>query len=260
MVADLSRCRGLAWRILVRDIQSQYRQTVLGLLWAFLPPVATTAVFVLLNRGRILNVSDGLEVPYPVFVLSGMILWQAFADAVQAPLRVVTSSTGLLAKINFPREALILSAIGQAAFTSCIRLLLLIPVYALYGLAPTVSAPLFLVPFLVLLLMGTVFGVVVSPLGVLYRDVSQAMPLLLQFWMLLTPVVYMRPQGGALALIAALNPVAPLIESGRHWLVVGMAPPVDGFWLVTASAIVAAVAGWIIYRVTLPLLMDRIEA
>jgi len=260
MVSDLSRCRGLAWRLFVRDIQAQYRQTVLGLLWAFLPPVATTAVFVLLNRGQILNVSDGIAVPYPVFVLSGMILWQTFGDAVQAPLRVVDSSAGLLSKINFPREALIVAAVGQSAFTSCIRLLLLVPIFVMYRMTPSYSALLFLLPYVVLLLMGSVIGVVASPFGILYKDVQRALPLMLQFWMLLTPVVYSRPDGGVLGLIAGLNPVSPLIESGRHWLVVGMAPPSGGFWLVTTATMAVALVSWVIFRVTLPVLMDRIEA
>lgn len=260
MFTDLGRCRGLAWRLLVRDIQAQYRQTILGLLWAFLPPVATTLIFVLLNQGRVLNVSDAISTPYAVFVFSGMILWQTFADAIQAPLRVIDSSTGLLARVSFPREALILSAVGQSAFTSGIRLALLVPLFVMYRTAPTASAVLFLLPFLVLLVMGSVIGVVLSPLGILYKDIQRALPLLLQFWMLLTPVVYARPEGGPLALIARWNPISPLIEIGRHWLIIGPTVPTPQFWLVTVTTVIVAFAGWVVYRVALPVLMDRIGA
>ena len=88
MVADLRASRELAWRLLVRNISAQYRQTLLGYVWAFLPPIVTTLVWVFLNAQKIFDVGE-TGVPYPVYVLTGTILWQVFVDAMNSPLRQV---------------------------------------------------------------------------------------------------------------------------------------------------------------------------
>ena len=112
MWSDLLASRELAWRLMVRNISAQYRQSLLGYTWAILPPVVTTAIWVFLNSQKVFNVGDA-GMPYPVFVLTGTVLWQTFTDALNSPLKVVTESKAMLAKINFPREALILTCLGS---------------------------------------------------------------------------------------------------------------------------------------------------
>lgn len=101
---DLKASRELAWRLMVRDISAQYRQSLLGILWAFLPPLITAVIFITLNSRKIINVEE-TSIPYPVFAIFGTVLWQIFVYSLNAPLRVVTASKSLLTKINFPREA-----------------------------------------------------------------------------------------------------------------------------------------------------------
>jgi len=88
MVHDLLTSRELAWRLFVRKVNAMYRQTILGYIWAFLPPVFTAFVFVFLNSQRILNVG-ATSIPYPAYALIGTVLWQTFADALNSPLRMI---------------------------------------------------------------------------------------------------------------------------------------------------------------------------
>ncbi|MBT8054682.1 MAG: ABC transporter permease, partial [Gammaproteobacteria bacterium] len=106
MWSDLLASRELAWRLLVRNISAQYRQSLLGYAWAFLPPLFTTAIWVFLQSQKVFNVAD-TGMPYPVFVLTGTVLWQTFVEALNAPLKMINQSRAMLSKINFPREALI---------------------------------------------------------------------------------------------------------------------------------------------------------
>jgi hypothetical protein len=110
MVADLCASRELAWRLLVRDISALYRQTLGGYFWALFPPLVASGTFIVLNSSGIVNV-EGLEVPYAVYVLLGTILWQVLVESILEPLKAVIESKPILARIDFPKEALIL-AIG----------------------------------------------------------------------------------------------------------------------------------------------------
>ena len=131
MWRDLLASRELAWRLMTRDISAQYRQSLLGIFWAFLPPIAMAMVFVILNSRKLINIAE-TDIPYPAFAMFGTVLWQVFVDSLNAPLRTVTASKAMLAKINFPKEALVLSAIGQTLFNLSIKLLILIVVFVIY--------------------------------------------------------------------------------------------------------------------------------
>ncbi|WP_321532021.1 ABC transporter permease [uncultured Desulfuromonas sp.] len=259
MIADLVASRELAWRLFIRNLSAQYRQTMFGYLWAFLPPLFSMAVWVYLNSQKVIDVQDP-GMPYPLFVLTGTVLWQIFVDAMNSPLKLVTESKSMLAKINFPREALILAGLGEVLFNFVIRIFLLAGIFVWFQMIPPVT--LFYVPLgvLGLLLLGLMFGILMTPLGVLYTDVSRGIVILAQLWFFLTPVVYPMPQSGAAAVLARLNPVTPLLTTTREWMVTGFSTQLSGFWLVVLLAFVFLLLGWLLYRIAMPHLIARISA
>lgn len=93
MWSDLLASRELAWRLLVRNISAQYRQSLLGYAWAFIPPLFTAMIWIFLNSQRILGITD-TGMPYPVFVIIGIVLWQTFTEALNSPLRMVNQIRG----------------------------------------------------------------------------------------------------------------------------------------------------------------------
>jgi len=259
MWGDLTTSRELAWRIFVRNISAMYRQTMLGYVWVFLPPVFTTLTFVFLNSQKIFSVAK-TDIPYPAYVMIGTLLWQGFVDAMNSPLRVVNQSKSFLAKINFPREALILAGVGEVLFNFSIRLVLLIAVFVFYkiSLPPVV----FLAPFGIISLMalGLMFGVLLVPLGVLYQDIEKGLPLITAMWMLLTPVVYPPPSSWPASLLSSINPVSPLLVTTREMLTNGSFSQMTGFIIVVSSTFVLLFVGWLLYRLALPHLIERISA
>lgn len=259
MLADLVASRGLAWRLFVRNVSAQYRQTILGYLWAFLPPLFTMAVWVFLNSQNIINVEDP-GMPYPVFVLTGTVLWQTFVDALNSPLKIVTESKVMLAKINFPREALILAGLGEVLLNFMIRILLLVGVMAWFQVSVPATLPLVLPGVLALIVLGLMFGILLTPLGVLYTDVGRTVMIFTQFWFFLTPVIYPLPQSGFAATLAQFNPVAPVLITVRDWLTIGSASQLTGFLVVTGFAIIFLMFGWLLYRIAMPHLIARISA
>lgn len=254
MARDLRASRPLAWRLVVRDVRARYRQTLLGILWAFFPPLATAFTFVVLNRANVIQVET--PIPYPAYVLIGTFIWQLLVDSLTAPLRVVNASRSMLARANFPREALILSALGQVFFDTLIRLAILVAVFLWYGIAPSPSLALVAPVLLIIALFGTTLGLLITPVGILYGDVAVFLPTATGLWLLLTPVIYPLPPGSALAW---LNPATPLVVTARELLMGNDLTHLAAFATVSALATGGLFAMWIVYRVSLPIVIERVS-
>lgn len=261
MVHDLLASRELAWRLFVRDISARYRQSVLGYFWAILPPVATTLTFVFLNAQKIISLStDNSGLPYPVYVMLGTLLWQGFVDALNSPLKLITSSRSLLVKVNFPREALILAGLGEVVFDFTIRLVLFIVVFIGFGIPLPLTALFAPLGVLSIIALGLMFGILLSPLGVLYQDVQRGIAILTSVWFFLTPVVYEPPSTWPASLLVTLNPVSPLLVTTREMLTTGSFTQLEGFLIVSGVIMMLLLVGWVIYRVAMPHLVERIGA
>ena len=256
MLRDLAASRELAWRLAVRDLSAQYRQTILGFLWAIILPLANTLIWIFLSRSGVVSVSD-TALPYPVYVFTGTMLWAILMDAMNAPLQIATASKSMLAKINFPREALLVSGIYQTLVNALIKVTLLILALLALGIYPDWNVLLFPMGLLSLILVGTVIGLALTPIGLLYTDVGKAIPLLMQFMMFLTPVVFAMPKSGISATLFQLNPLTPVILTARDWLT-GFAPEYLGYFVVVNGAAIALLlVFWVVFRLAMPILIER---
>ena len=257
MIADLMASRELAWRLFVRDFSAQYRNSILGYAWAFIPPVVASLPFIYLNSAGVMRIGE-TPIPYAAYAMVGTIIWQTFVDALNSPLRTVNAARSILTRVNFPREAILLAGLMQVGFSFLVRLALLIAVFAAFALEPAPTVPLFFVGMLSVALTGFMIGLILTPIGLLYGDVPQSLPIASTFLMLLTPVLYPVPTTGLGATIAGLNPLTPLITTTRDWLTTGAAPEVGGFVLVTLVTVTFLVFGWVAYRLALPHLIARL--
>ncbi len=259
MWQDLLASRELAWRLMVRDISAQYRQSFLGVFWAFLPPLATALVFVILNSRKVINIGE-TDIPYPAFVMFGTVLWQIFVDSLNAPLKSVTASKSMLAKINFPKEAIILSGMGQALFNLVIKLLILIVVFLIYKLPLGWGTALSLLAILDLVLLGMMFGLLITPIGVLYSDIAMGLTVVTGLWFFVTPVVYPPPTTFPFSLLAILNPVSPILVGARDLATQGVLENPIPFFVVTSIMLVVLVLTWVVYRLAVPILVEKMSA
>lgn len=257
MAHDLWAARELSWRLFRRDTQAQYRNSILGYVWVFIPPLVASLPFIYLNAAGVVNIGE-IPIPYGAYAMVGTIIWQVFVDALNSPIRTVNAARSMLTRINFPREAILLSGLMQVIFSFLVRLALLVAVFAWFRIVPPATAPLFLIGILALMIVGFMIGILLTPLGLLYGDVQQAIPVFTTFLMLLTPVIYPPPRSGIAATIAALNPLTPLVVTTRDWLTTGEAGPAAGFFAVALVSFVLLLLGWVAYRVALPHLIARL--
>lgn len=259
MIRDAGKSRELAWRLAVRDISAQYRQSVFGFLWAVLLPLAHASVWIFLGSSGIVRVGS-TDVPYTIYVLAGTLLWAIFTDAVNAPLQTTIAAKAMLAKINFPREALILAGLYQTLFNAAIKVFLLLVALPLFSVAYAPSLLLFPLAIASLVVVGTAIGLLVTPIGVLYNDVGRSIPLLLQFLMYFTPVVFIAPKSGWSDLIFQLNPLTPLIITARQWLTGGAVESLGYFLAVNVVAAGILLVAWAAYRIAMPILIERMSS
>ncbi|MDT8305501.1 MAG: ABC transporter permease [Anaerolineae bacterium] len=259
MWQDLKASRELSWRLFVRDVSARYRQSLLGVLWAFMPPLITSAIFIVLQSKAVINFGE-TSVPYPVYVLVGTLLWQLFADALNAPLRSVTAAKSMLAKINFPREALIVSAVYLVLFDLLIKLGILAIIFVLFRLQPTWALLLAPVPMLTLVILGIAAGLLLTPLGVLYTDIATSLPVIVQLLFFVTPVVYTPPDSFPFSIVAYVNPVSPPLIAARDLITTGTVENVLPLLVVTITSLFVLFIAWVIYRIAMPIIIERMSA
>ena len=251
--------REMSWRMFLRNIKAMYRQTVLGLFWAFLPPLANTAVWAFLHSTKAINLAEGLTVNYIVYVMAGMVVWQSFAEAFQAPLQSVNANRSMLSKIRFPRESVLLVRFFEVLFNLLIRFIVLVPVLLIFGtyFSPWIAfAPLVV---LVLILLGFALGLFLMPFGMLYHDVGRMVLIALPIWMIITPIVYLPPTGVFAQVLNWTNPASSLLMVARDLMVFGQTE----YWLqagVYAGITVPLLClGLVFYHISIPILVERVS-
>ncbi len=258
MGSDLWRARELAWRLFMRDVRAQYRSSFLGILWAIVPAAITAGGLAVASNAGVINVG-ATDIPYPAFVMLGTILWQTFLEAFNGPEKALKSSRTMLARAKFPHEAIILARLGQILFDLTIKLLLLIILFIVFSVA--VSWKVILAPFalLGLIFLGTGVGMILMPVNHLIQDVSRAMEVILLVWFFITPVVYPVPDKAIISTLVRLNPVTPLLVTARDLTTTGVVSNPVGFAVTSLLAVFAMLFGWLVFRLSIPYLVERIS-
>ena len=222
-----------------RDIRAKYKQTVFGVAWAMLQPLSLMVVFtfVFSKFARI----DSEGIPYPIFAYSALIFWTSFASSVSQGTVAMTANASLVRKIYFPRETLLLAVMISALFDLAISGTVFAGMFVYYRMAFS-WVFLWIVPLLMLQVLFTVAVICVSSaVHVYFRDIGHALPLMLQLWMLATPVAYpLSSVPEWLQPLYVLNPMAPLVHGYRQVLL-HRAPPDPGF-LFPALLVIVVVA------------------
>lgn len=258
-VRDMLASRFLSTQLAVRDIKAQYRQSYFGVLWAFITPLATAFIWIFLNQSGTVRLTD-TGVPYPVYAFSGTLLWAIIKEAINTPITSTGAARSILTKINFPKEALIVSGVFKLLFNSSVKILLLVIFIFVYGVGFHWS--LLWLPFTILaaVVFGVTIGLFLTPVGLLYKDVGKFISFVLGFLMYVTPVVYAIPKTGIMNKVMTWNPFTPFILTARD-LALGLQPEHLGYYTVLLLCCVPLLGlGLVFYRVSIPIIVERMSA
>jgi lipopolysaccharide transport system permease protein len=242
---ELWAYRELLYFLIWRDVKVRYKQTAIGAAWAVLQPFLTMIIFGMVFK-KFANVpSDGL--PYSVFAYTALLPWGLFAGAVNRSSLSIVGQAAVISKVYFPRLIVPVSATLSGLVDFAVAFILLIGMMIWYGILPNwgiLTLPLFL---LFALTTALAIGLWLSALNVKYRDVTHAVPFLIQIWLFASPIAYpvsLVPEKWRL--LYSLNPLVGVIE-GFRWALLGKESPDFGVIAISASAVIALLFTGLIY-------------
>jgi lipopolysaccharide transport system permease protein len=259
MFSDVKDARFLGKQIFIRDTTAMFRQSLLGIAWAILPPFLSGGLWIFLNYSGAVNITD-TGIPYPIFVISGTLLFATFTQALNTPSDAVNAGKSMMSKLNFPREALLINAFYKTLFEFSLKLLPLLVIALALGFSLGWTALLYPLGALVIMLLGFSIGVLLVPFKMLYGDIGRIIGLGTQLLMYATPIVYPLPETGFIRTLNTYNPLYYLIAIPRDWFTgieVASSMPV---WVGFAVALVILFLGWVLYRITMPIIIERVGA
>ena len=257
LLGELWQYRGLLYFLTLRDLKVRYKQTLLGLAWMIIQPLAI-ALSLTVFLGRIAKPSLG-GVPYMLFVYTAMVPWQLFSYALSAVSNSLLANEPLITKVYFPRLMVPMAVAGASLVDGLIAFVVVVPMLAYYRIVPT--AAILAAPFFIFLTAIIAFssGLWLAALNVRFRDVAHTLGFLLQFWFFMSPVAYSSQ------VVPArwrdwygLNPMVGVIE-GFRWSLLGIGHAPRQLLLVSlAATAVILVSGLYYFRRTEELFADVI--
>ena len=246
---ELWQYRELFYFFTWRDIKVRYKQTFLGIFWVLLQPLGMMLLFTLLFSKLWTINTSGL--PYPVFVLSGLILWNFYHGSVSHAGESMIGHSQIIKKIYFPRLIIPCSAILTALFDFIIAFTLFTAVCIFYNQSIPMGAILYFpAGLLIAIITATGLGMLISALNVKYRDFRYALPFFLQLQFFASQVIYPLSEVSEdkYRWLLSLNPMNASIEVFRTPFV--KQPDTISILIGCASAILIFITGLFYFRKT----------
>jgi lipopolysaccharide transport system permease protein len=252
------RWREILYMLVLRDLKARSKQAYLGYLWILIQPLLLTGVFAVLVQ-QVLGRNNLSDIPYPVFLLAGVIPWMFFANSLNESTESLVKNVDLVRQVYFPREILAIYPIFARLVDVAIGCVAL-AVFILLWHVP-VSGWVVLVPVILfeVMLFATAFGLLLSAANVGWRDVSRGLPLVLFLMLYAVPVLYppeLIPR--TLRPLYDLNPVAHLVDAFRTAVIGSQPPDLMALAVLGILGIVAVVAAQRLFSVFDGVLADVI--
>ncbi len=243
----LAQYSDLLFALSVHRVKVRYKQSLLGLSWALLQPLALmliyTAIFSVVAKIQ----TDGI--PYALFAFAALLPWTCFSTALTNATNGLVSHSQLVTKVYFPREILPLTYVFAALFDFLIASSVLAAMLVYYRVHLTINVLYVLPIMLVLTLFATATAFFFSATQVRFRDIGVAMPLILQLWMFATPVVYpLSAVPEHFRALYQLNPMVGVIENFRRAVLQGLPPDFSSLGLSAAISILLLAASYIYFK------------
>ena len=248
--------REVIYQLTYRDFAVRYRQSLLGYVWAVLPQLVTVAIFTFLAGRRVFDMGE-TTMPYVIHAMWSISLWQLFSSCIMQTTNSLLKAGSLVTKVNFPKESIVISALGEPIFDFFIRLVPLFIVMIWYGFMPAIQA-LWILPLIVTVVVFALgLGFVLSVFNLVVRDMSNIIGMLLTFGIFLAPILYPPPVSEPFVLINYVNPFSPLLITSQNLLAgVPLAMPVY-FGCTVVLSFFACYLGWRVFCIAILRVAER---
>ena len=240
---DLWRYRELFFILAWRDVAVRYKQTVIGVAWAFVRPFMTMVVFTVVF-GKIAKLPTEGDAPYAIMVFAGLLPWTLFASILTDASTSIVGSFSLISKVYFPRLIVPLSTVLVAVIDFAVSLSILAGLMVWYGVMP--EWQILLLPVFVLLTLLCSIGPALWAAAILvkYRDFRFIVPFVTQIGLYISPVGFsgkIVPEQWSL--LYSLNPMVGIID-GFRWCILGGDSPLDGPGFAIGVGVILVLLWW----------------
>jgi ABC-type polysaccharide/polyol phosphate export permease len=257
-VAEIVESRELIANLTLRELRGRYKRSILGWTWSLLNPLSTVVIYsivfgVLLDGNPPAGDPSGLH-NFTVWLLCGLLPWTFFGGSLNGSMGVLTGNAGLIRKVYFPREGLVLSFIASMLVTLLIEMGVLLVILVIYGNNFWPWLPLVVLLIALQTVFVTGFALALSVLNVYFRDIQYLVgAILLQAWFFLTPIVYpvelvSDKANNTVARIYTWNPMVRYVETYRDLLYDNRGPTLVNCVYLTVTAAIVLAIGMSIFR------------
>ena len=257
IVEEFKKNRWLTYQLFKRDFFTLYKQSFIGILWAFIIPLVSVGTFILLNRSGVFSIGK-INVPYPIYAILGMAFWQLFSTGLINSSNALVKAGSMIVKINFSKKSLVIASAGQSIVSFLIQIVLVFILFIYYKIAPSIAMlliPLFMIPIM-LLTLG--LGFIFSLLNGVVRDIGNVLSILMTFLMFLTPILYAKPSFGILSRITDYNPLYYLTSVPREIVLTGVITEWKGFIIASIISFCIFIICLIVFHLTETRVAERI--
>jgi ABC-type polysaccharide/polyol phosphate export permease len=241
----LTQYRYLARCLFSTSLRSENVGTVFGYFWWILDPLLTGVTYLILVDVML----RGGGAHYPVFVFTSVVVWKSFLGSVRNAMGQTAGKLGLMKQIPFPRSIIPLVAVAAEVARFGFGLLALLAFSTAFGLFP--GTALLYLPLVVLAQLPLMLGLalLLSALGVLFRDVDNLSQFVFRAWFFLSPGIYAitAVPGGAARQFYDLNPFAVLFPAYHAIFVEGSTPDLPALGYVALGSTVVLLGGYLLF-------------
>lgn len=240
-----NKYRDLLWQLVVKDVKTKYRRSVLGYLWSVLNPlmmmIIMTIVFSTVFRNDIPN--------FPVYLLTGQLIFNAFSESTNQAMTSVVSNSALIKKVYFPKYILPLSKVGASFINFVLSLIALVVVLVATRTRITFAILLVPLPLLYLLLISSGVGMFLAAMAVRFRDVVHLYGVVLTALNYLTPIFYpVTILPNYARKILSFNPIFHILEMFRCVVMYGTVPSLKSNLVCIGFSVISLVVGILTFR------------
>lgn len=257
MILGLRKSPYASYRIFIKDVRADYSKSMFGIIWDIADPLVLGVVFYFLARARIINTGE-ISIPYPTFVIYGLLLYQTFTDSILLPMNVMARSRNILTHLKLPPEALIMSVLYRILFNSIFRITAML----VFSIATGAISPVGFVKFLLLypgiILSGMAFGVFLAPFNAIYNDIGKVTRLILLPLRYASPVMYAIPDVAPFTYIHGINPVALILDDLRLVATQNILLDVPDLIARLAVFTIMLLIGWFTFHVSIPIIAEKV--
>ena len=225
LIKNFTKYRYLLGELVKKDIKLKYRRSYLGILWTMIEPLLTMIVLAVVFGTLLGRKGADPRVPFAVYILTGRLLYSFFSSATKSAMKSIRANSGMIKKVYVPKYMYPLSGIISNFVIFLISLIVLVAVIIFFSITgeyqvpPSISIVGAIIPLIILFILSTGVGLILSTMAVFFRDLEYLWSVLLMLIMYCSAIFYYASTlGGDRLRLIKINPLFGIIENFRRFL------------------------------------------